>query len=100
MRSKKKKVLPATPEERKTVKKLTERSVVERLKAGEAEIVEDFDWSNAPKLVDGKRSDGVRVPLSKTLYRKLKAASRKAHMTPDRLATKILLERLAAEETR
>jgi len=91
MKANKKKVLPTTAEDLKLIKELTERSLDERLKAGEVEIVEDFDWSDVPELSEEKE---VRLP--EKLYRKLQRASRKRKTTPDRLAAEWLSERLGS----
>ena len=47
---KRKKIIPATPEELKLIEELTQRSVVERLESGESEIVSQDDWSDIPEL--------------------------------------------------
>ena len=83
------KVLKTTPREERLIRELTSRSVSERLKAGEVEIVDDIDWSDVPELLPP-----YTLMLPKKLIRDLEVASRKQHTTPRRLAVKLLKERL------
>ncbi len=89
----KKKITPATPEELKLIEELTQRNIVERLETGESEVVEDFDWADAPELGEGRH-----LKVSDRVYRKLQTASREEHTTPERLADKLLSKCLAGRK--
>jgi len=85
------KITKATSAENRLVGELTSRPVEERIAAGEAEIVTDDDWSDVPHLASRQT-----VTIPRPLYRKLKAASRRSHTTPDELATHLLAKELSA----
>ncbi len=82
-------IMKATAAERRLIERLTARPAIERLDAGELEIVDADDWTDVP---DVEATRAVRVPAN--LYRRLQAASRKKRTTPDRLAAQWLDERL------
>lgn len=85
-----KKYLKATAAELRLVEELTSRPVEERIAAGEAELVTNDDWSDVPRIESS-------VALPRALYRKLEAASRKSHVTPDELASQLLAKQLSAK---
>ena len=91
MKNNKIRILKATVEERRLIETLTSKPVFARLDAGELDIVPADDWSHVPELAD---TESLAVPTA--LYRKLKAASRKRHTTPDRLAARLLAKMLAS----
>jgi len=98
MNTSKAKLLKATPEELKLIEELTRRSAFERLDAGESEIVSEDDWSDIPELPAEEEARLLQntVRLSKTLYRRLRSASKKWNMSPDRLASKCITQVLTA----
>jgi len=98
MSTRKKKILKATPEELKLIEDMTRRGAFERLDAGESEIVDEDDWSDIPELPEEEEARFLQntVTLPKTLYRRLRSASKKRNMSPDRLASKCISRMLAA----
>lgn len=88
-----KRLLKATAAEKRLIEELTRRPVFERLDAGEAEIVSSEEWKS---ISSPERSETLTVP--RRLYRRLRAASQKSHMTPDELAAKLLEEKLSAKK--
>jgi len=79
----------ATARERRLIEQQTARPVCERLDAGEVEIVDMDDWSGVPEVLGANT-----LTLPPRVYKSLKAASRKRHTSPDRLAARLLTKGL------
>ena len=88
------KVLKTTSREEAIIARLGSTSAFERVDRGEAEIVEDVDWDEAPQLLPPHV-----LPLPKKMFRALEAASRKRRTTPRRLAMRLLREGLLEKKT-
>ena len=73
------------------IEQQTSRPVSERLAAGDVEIVDMDDWSGVPETPG---PNTLTVPAR--VYRSLKAASRKHHTSPNRLAARLLAKGLKA----
>jgi hypothetical protein len=84
-------IFGTTARERRLIEQQTARPVFERLDAGELEIVDMDDWSGVTEI---EASNTLTVPTS--VYKSLKAASRKRHTSPDRLAARLLAKSLKA----
>lgn len=75
--------------ERRLIEQQTSRPVFERLDAGELEVVEMDDWSG---VTETKAVNTLTVPAH--VYSSLKAASRRRHTSPNRLAARLLAKSL------
>lgn len=89
MRQPNRSILGTTARERRLIEQQTARPVCERLATGEVEIVDLDDWSGVSETPG---PNTLTVPSR--IYRSLKAASRKHHTSPDRLAARLLAKSL------